>query len=640
MLMSRRVVLFGATALATSPARAEISPRIRLRLLETSDLHMFVYDYDYYRDKEDPTVGLAKVATLIRAARAEVRNALLFDNGDIIQGNPLGDYVARPGQLKDGEIHPVFAAMNQLGYDGATLGNHEFNYGLPFLDLALKGANFPFVCANLTHVDGRTYLPPTMILRRDLIDENGAVHRLKIGVIGFLPPQIMVWDRTNLEGRVTTTDIVDAAKAYIPALRAQCDVLIALCHSGIDTGTRATGFENASYHVAQIPGIDAIFTGHSHRVFPGPDYLGRAGVDATRGTLAGVPAVMPGFWGSHLGIIDLDLVQDGPQWRVADFKVEARPIYRREGAKIVSLAAPDAAILSAAAVAHRATIDWVRQPVGQVAFPLNSYFALLGSEASVGLVNAAQIWYAAKLLKGTDHEDLPLLSAAAPFKSGGTGPDSFVDIAPGPIALRDVADLYVFANTLVAVKITGAAVAEWLERSCGVFNAIEAGQSGPQDLLNRFYPTYNFDVISGVTYEIDLTQPNRYDGTGKLVRPDAHRVVNLRFEGRPIDPGQVFVVVTNNYRADGGGHFPGLDGSTAILRAPDLNRDAIVHYLEAVGQLATPPKPSWSFARPAIPLALSFRSSPRLQALASGRPDLVRGETSPDGYVSYILTLG
>eukprot|EP01037_Dinobryon_pediforme_P002011 gene2011-2049_t len=640
MIISRRAALFGATALATFPARAETGPRIRLRLLETSDLHMFVYDYDYYRDKEDPTVGLSKVSTLIRAARAEARNSLLFDNGDIIQGNPLGDFVARPNQLKDGEIHPVFAAMNTLGYDCATLGNHEFNYGLPFLDLALKGANFPFVCANLAHIDGRSYLPPTKILTRDVVDEAGATHSLRIGVIGFLPPQIMVWDRTNLEGRVTTTDIVEAAQDQIPALRAQCDILVALCHSGIDTGPRTTGFENAAFHLAKVPGIDVIFTGHSHRVFPGPDYARRAGVDAVRGTLAGIPAVMPGFWGSHLGVIDLDLVQDSGKWRVADFKVEARPIYRRDGAQVISLAQPDSAIIAAIAPAHRATIDWVRQPVGNVQFPLNSYFAMLGSEASVGLVNAAQTWYTRSLLKGTKHENLPILAAAAPFKAGGTGPDSFIDIAPGAIALKDVADLYVFANTLVAVKISGAAVAEWLERSCGAFNVIDPANPAPQDLLNRFFPTYNFDVISGLTYEIDLTQPNRYDSAGKLARPDARRVVNLRFNGDPIDPAQQFVVVTNNYRSDGGGRFPGLDGSNVILRAPDLNRDAIVKYLENVGSLSETPAPTWSFARPKSPLALLFRSSTRLQALAAGRSDLTRASIAPDGYVTYILTLG
>ncbi len=644
MSLSRRALLAGSTAMALArPERllaAELGPRIRLRLLETSDLHMFVNDWDYYHDKPDATVGLSKVASLIKAARAEAPNSMLFDNGDIIQGNPLGDYEARPGVLRPGETHPIFAAMNTLGYECATLGNHEFNYGLAFMDQALASANFPFICANLQRTDGQAYLPPTKVITKTFTAEDGSRHELRIGLIGFVPPQIMVWDKSNLEGHVTTTDIVEAAETYVPALRAQCDVLVALCHSGISTGPRVTGNENASFHLAAVPGIDVIFTGHSHRVFPGPDYANRPGVDAVRGTLAGVPAVMPGFWGSHLGIIDLVLAREGDAWKRVDFKVEARPIYRREQGRVIPMADPDPVIVAAVAQAHQATIDWVRQPVGQVTYPLNSYFALLESEASVGLVNQAQAWYTARLLAGTEHAGLPILSAAAPFKAGGTGLDSFIDIAPGAVALRDIADLYVFANTLVAVKLTGAQVAEWLERSCAAFNVIDAANPAPQELLNRFFPTYNFDVISGVTYRIDVTQPNRYDNDGKLVRPDVRRVVDLHFEGRPIDPQQSFVVVTNNYRSDGGGHFPGLDGSNVVLRAPDLNRDAIVQFIEAQGTLRTAAPATWSFARPRQRLQLRFRSAPKFAALIAGRTDIAAGETAADGYTQFTLTLG
>ena len=637
-LISRRSLLTGAAALAAQAAQAA-PPQLRLRLLETSDLHMFATDFDYYRDRAEPTVGLAKVARLIRTARAEHPNVMLFDNGDIIQGNPLGDWVAQPGNLPPGAVHPMFQAMNLLGYDAATLGNHEFNYGLPFLDRSLAGAAFPFVCANLEHLDGRSYLPPSMVIERDVKAEDGAMVRLKIGVIGFLPPQIMVWDRSNLEGRVRAVDIVAAAERYVPALRARCDVLVALCHSGIESGPRTTGFENAAYHLAEVPGFDVIFTGHSHRVFPGPDYQGRPGVDAVRGTLAGVPAVMPGFWGSHLGIIDLDLVREGARWAVANFRTEARPIYRREGARVISLAEPDPAIAGAVGPAHAATQAWVRRPVGDVEFPVHSYFALLGSEASVGLVNAGQAWYARRLLADTLYAGLPLLAAAAPFKAGGTGPDSFVDIAPGALALRDVADLYQFANTLVAVKITGAQVAAWLERSTGVFQQILPGQDQPQDLLVRSFPTYNFDVISGLTCQIDLTQPYAFDGKGDLVRPEARRIVDLRFAGRPIDGAQEFIVVTNNYRSDGGGRFPGLDGSKTVLRAPDLNRDAIVSYLQAQGRLADLPAPTWSFLAPSRPVVLSVRLAAAAERFLPGRPDLRRVAGSEDGYAKFEMRL-
>jgi len=505
----------------------------------------------------------------------------------------------------------------------------------------LHGAGFPFVCANLDHVDGHSYLPPSMVLVRDVTLEDGSVHHgFRIGVIGFVPPQIMEWDRGNLEGRVATTDIVAAAQRHVPELRARCDLLVALCHSGIDTGPRTSGLENASFHLASVPGIDVIFTGHSHRVFPGPDYAGRPGVDAVRGTLAGVPAVMPGYWGSHLGLIDLDLVQQDGAWKVADFHVEARPIYRREAGHVVALTEDDPAILAAAATAHRATIDWVRQPVGELPFAVNSYFALLESEASVGLVNAAQTWYARRLLAGTEFAALPLLSAASPFKAGGTGPDSYVDIARGPVALREIADLYQFANTLVVVRSTGEGVREWLERSVGVFLQIDPAVGEPQELINKFIPTYNFDVISGVTFAIDLTQPPRYGADGGVAHPHARRIVDLRFNGQPIDPDQTFAVVTNNYRCDGGGRFPGLNGSSAILRAPDMNRDAVVAYIEQHGAEAALPTPVWHFAPIAGTVRLRFRSAPGLVDRLAGHANIQAGEMTEGGYRSYVLTLG
>jgi 2',3'-cyclic-nucleotide 2'-phosphodiesterase/3'-nucleotidase len=100
-----------------------------------------------------------------------------------------------------------------------------------------------------------------------------------------------------------------------------------------------------------------------------------------------------------------------------------------------------------------------------------------------------------------------------------------------------------------------------------------------QDLLDNAIPSYNFDTLDGVTYRIDVTQPARYERSGKLVAPNARRIVDLRYEGKPIDETARLVVVTNNYRASGGGNFPGLDGSNIVLNAPDENREALMQYL-------------------------------------------------------------
>jgi 2',3'-cyclic-nucleotide 2'-phosphodiesterase/3'-nucleotidase len=295
--ITRRTALITATgsllASTTAESQAPLAP-LQLRVLGTSDLHMFALDWDYYLDRPDPTVGLTKVASLIQKARGEVQNSLLFDNGDILQGSPMGDFIVSRGAMQGQDIHPFFVGMNALNYDAATLGNHEFNYGLPFLERALKGANFPFVCANVYDPTGKHVLPPFVIMHRQFIDSYGALRDLRIGVIGFVPHQIMVWDRFHLEGKVSAQSILESASKWLPEIRKQCDLVIALCHSGIGDGRSDPQAENVAEQVAAFDEVDVLITGHSHRVFPGPDYAGRRGVDAQKGALNGKPAVMPG----------------------------------------------------------------------------------------------------------------------------------------------------------------------------------------------------------------------------------------------------------------------------------------------------------------------------------------------------------
>ena len=628
----RRTILQGMAALAAAPALAATGPTIKLRLLETSDLHTFDADYDYYRDQPDETVGLTKAATLIRAARAGARNTLLFDNGDIIQGNPLADYVAIPGQFPADGIHPTIRAMNTLGYDAATVGNHEFNYGLDFCTQSLKGANFPFCSANVLNADGTHYLPPTLILNRKFLAEDGSTQNLKIGIIGFVTPQIVEWDKTHLTGRITTMDIVDAANAHIPALRAQVDLLIALSHSGISTAPRRGGEENASYYLASVPGIDIIFTGHSHRVFPGPDYAGIDGIDATRGTLGNIPATMPGFWGSELGIIDLTLTRQANRWTISNFTCATQPISERADAAITSLAANDPQVDAAIAPEHHKTLAWIRQPIGHLSRPVNSYAALIGTDASLALVNAAQTWYATPLLP----PGLPILSAAAPFKEGYQSPSNYVDLNAGTIAIKDVADLYMYPNTVAAIQVNGEELKDWLEHSAEVFNKIDPDNPEPQPLLNRHVPSYVFDVISGITYNIDITQPARFGAHGKK-REDANRIVNLRYDNTPITADQTFIVITNNYRADSG-HLT-RNPNAVLLRAPDQTRDVIVRYILAEKEIEIETPPIWSFAPIGAPVAVTFESSPAAARYLLANKNIASLGDAGDGYTRFALTL-
>ncbi len=622
-------------------ARAEAN-QAHLRLMETTDLHVNVFPYDYYADKETPTVGLARTAAHIDRIRAEARNSLLFDNGDFLQGNPMGDYIAFERGMKAGDMHPVVAAMNTLNYDAGTLGNHEFNYGLDFLDHTLAKANFPVVSANVLKASGEPLVRPYIVLDRQLELGDGTRHPIRIGVIGFLPPQISVWDAQNLKDRATTRGIVEAARDLVPKLRAEkVDLILALCHSGIASGSADdAGLENAALQLASVEGIDALFCGHQHLRFPGEDFKAIDGADAEKGTLAGKPAVMAGFWGSDLGVIDLRLERAGDRWKIAEASSELRPIYERVDRKPKALVESKAAVLDAARAEHEATLTYVRRPVGETSAPLHSYFALVADDPSVQIVNQAQLWYMKEILAQTELKDLPLLSAAAPFKSGGrSGPDYYTDIPAGPIAIRNVADLYLYPNTVQAVRITGAGVRDWLDMSAGIFRQVEPGKAD-QELIADGFPSYNYDVIDGVTYRIDVTKPARFDKDGKLVNANSSRIVDLAFDGKPIDPQAEFVVVTNNYRAGGGGKFPGIGPDKIVFIAPDANRDVLIRYIIEQKTINPTADRNWRF-EPAAGTSVLFSTGPASAAHLNDVADLKLQDAgrTDDGYARYRLPL-
>lgn len=650
--LSRRGFLAGTAAGASLIALHPFSVnaagnQVHLRLMETTDLHVHVFPYDYYSDKPVDTVGLARTASIVNEIRAEATNSMLLDNGDLIQGNPMGDYIAYERGMKDGDAHPIVTAMNAVGFDAGTIGNHEFNYGLDFLAKSMAGAEFPVVLSNIATQQGaaprddETLFKPYVILDRTVKDGAGGEHAIRVGIIGFTPPQVMNWDRKHLEGNVMARDIVATAEAYVPEMKeAGADIIIALSHSGIGADAHSDGMENASVPLAAVDGIDAVMTGHHHLVFPGPKYEATAAVNPEKGTLHGKPATMGGFWGSHLGLIDLMLENSGGEWQVVSFESTTRPISRRnEDRSYTALVESDAAVLASVQQQHDETLAYVRRAVGKTSAPLHSYFALVADDPSVQIVSIAQKWYIAEMLAGSEYAGLPILSAAAPFKAGGRGgPEYFTDVPAGDVAIKNVADLYLYPNTVRAVKVTGAQLKGWLERSAGMFNQVEAGASD-QVLLNPDFPSYNFDVIDGVRYEIDLSQPSRFGPKGALENPGASRIVNLTYNGAPVTDDMDFVIATNNYRASGGGDFPGT-GDTIIFEAPDTNRDVIVRYIVEQGTINPSADANWNFK--SLPgTSVLFDTGPA----AKGYIDDVKGMKieeageGPDGFARFRIQL-
>ena len=625
-------------------AIVDTGPTASLRVLETTDLHVWMENFDYYKNAPTGSYGLVRTALLIESARAEVEQSILVDNGDVIQGNPLGDYAFKSMNVAT-DVHPVYKAMNLLNYDVGNIGNHEFNYGLEHLRASLSGARFPYISANTFVDDGdgdpnndQHFLPPYQIVTRELKLSDGTTQKVKVGFIGFVPPQIMLWDRSNLAGKLRSADIVDTAKATIEKVRAEgADFIIAIPHSGISAAPRQGGDENAVYYLTEIPGIDAVLSGHSHQIFPSPTYANIPNTDLQKGLINGVPVVMPGSWGSHLGVVDFDLKLTKNGWKVINAKSEARGI-----AALVAGAA-SAPVRAAVAADHQATLTYLQQEVGETATPIQSYFSQLVPTYAVQLINDAQKWQAAKVIAESGDQyaslrGLPILSACAPLKAGGK-PDNYTDVAAGKLTLRSVADLYVYPNTLKVVKMTGAQVQEWLEMSAGAFNQVKPNEAAEQPLLNPMFPGYNFDIISGLTYRIDVSVAARYNKLGQIVDANAHRILNLQFAGVAIDPAQEFLVATNNYRASGGGAFPGLNGSSIVIDGTYENREVLRDYVAATGIVGQSLESNWSVAPVAGASNVIFKTAPLARSIAAGLVGVTVSDAGdgPDGFANFKL---
>jgi 2',3'-cyclic-nucleotide 2'-phosphodiesterase/3'-nucleotidase len=318
---------------------------------------------------------------------------------------------------------------------------------------------------------------------------------------------------------------------------------------------------------------------------------------------------MANLWGKNLGVVRLQLRHDGKRWRVEDDRtvVESRTTQQPDK----SFVAPDPGVMPLVAEEHEATIRYVRTPIGSAGFRMSTYFADVGDSSAIQVVNQALADYVRRYVAANlpQYAKLPVLSVSAAFKSGAAGVADYTDVAAGDLALNNAADLYLYPNALAVVKVDGAGLKAWLEKAATRFNTIDPNKAEPQELINTGFAGYNFDTVTApeLSYEIDVTQP------------PGSRIGKLLLHGAPLEPGQEFLVATNNYRASGGGNFPGLDGGKTVLAAPDASRDVLIAWIKAAKHLtreANGLQRSWRFARVQTKGPVLFHSAPGKLELA------------------------
>ena len=586
--VSRRSVLAVAAAGVAAPivaaGSAEAAPghgpkTYDLTVLGTSDTHGNVYNWDYYKDLEyddsaHNDVGVAKLAALVNKLRAEATGAtLVLDAGDTIQGTPLATYYAKQEPITTtGEKHPMARAMNVLHYDAITLGNHEFNYGLPLLNLWIRQLGFPALAANAVYAKtGRPAFTPYVIKKVSL--GHGAP-TLRVGILGLTNPGVAIWDRANVEGKLVFNDMIATAAKWVPIMRARgADIVLISAHGG-DSGTSSYGpelpIENPSALIAErVPGIDAILFGHAHANVPQRFVTNLA-------TGAQVLLSEPSKWGQRLTRMDFTLTRDRGRWAITEKKADSLN---------TNTVTEDPKVLAAVKSQHAKTVAYVNQVVATSTEELSAAESRYKDTAILDYINKVQTDTVTAALAGTEYATLPVLSIAAPFSRSALFP-------AGEVKIKDVAGLYIYDNTLEAVVLTGAEVKAYLEYSAKYFVTLAPGVTpDPATISDPAVPDYNYDVFSGVDYDIDIS------------RAVGDRITRLEIAGVAVAGDARFVVAVNNYRRSGGGNFPGIV-KTQVYNAQQEIRQLLIDWAQAKGAInpADFSVPNWKLVRAGVPV--------------------------------------
>ncbi|MGW0946131.1 bifunctional metallophosphatase/5'-nucleotidase [Streptomyces sp. NPDC002623] len=559
------VAVAGAVGSGTAEAagrRPAKTPRTwSFSILGTTDLHSHVFDWDYYtdaayKDSKGNSVGVARVATLIkqqRAAKGEER-VLLVDAGDIIQGTSLAYYFARVDPITGGVKHPMAVAMNHLRYDAAALGNHEFNYGIEVLRKFEQQCRFPLLGANA--LDAKTLKPafPPYTVKRICVP--GAPD-IKVGILGLTNPGIALWDKDNVSGKMVFPGLVEQAKKYVPRLRALgCDVVFLTDHSGLD-GSSSYGdelpyVENASNLVAeQVPGIDAILVGHTHVEVP--SYTVKNAETGEEVLLS-----EPYCWGYRLSVFDFEVELERGRWKVVGKTAQTlNPNTVDEDPEIKKLLEAD----------HELVVKYVNTSVGTCTADLSAAESCWKDVPIMDFIHEVQM-QTVKAGLSTADAALPLISVAAPFSRT-------ADIPAGSVTIKDIAGLYIYDNTLYGKKLTGAQLKDYLEYAAKYYHQVPSGTAVDTATLtnaNSFWD-YMYDTAAGVDYEIDIAQA------------EGSRIRNLTYGGAAVADDQVFVVAVNNYRANGGSGYPHIAAADIAYSSTNEIRQLMIDYVVGKGTL-------------------------------------------------------
>jgi 2',3'-cyclic-nucleotide 2'-phosphodiesterase/3'-nucleotidase len=517
----RAVLASLAVVAACQPARVppphQPPAPLTLVIAATTDVHGRLRGYDYYQNAAEPGRGLARVATIVDSLRAaHPGRVVLVDAGDLLQGNPL-TYVAARSPV--GSTHPVIDAMNAARYDAMAIGNHEFNYGLPVLERALAGARFAVLAANAYTPNGRP-----AYRRWVMVDREG----IRVGIVGATTPGSMIWDRDHLRGRLVIRDIVPEVRSAVAEARAAgADVVLAVLHSGLDEpasyDTASTGLpgENVSARVArEVPGIDVIVYGHSHR-------------EMADTVIAGVLLMQPRNWATNAAVAELRLESADGRWRVASKRGQLIRAARH---------AEHPAVLAATEVAHRAAVAYAAETLGTTAVAWRADSARVKDTPIIDFILEVQ-----RRSAGAD------LASTAAFNLRAS-------LDTGAITVAKVAALYPYDNTLRAIRINGRQLREYIERSAYYF--VSAGDGTA--VVDTAIPGYNYDMLAGVDYTIDLR------------RPAGSRVTALSVAGRAVTEVDTFTLALNNYRQAGGGGFSMLAGAPVVYESREDIRELLI----------------------------------------------------------------